>query len=436
MKDLLANRLVTSLTSDRPRHLETSIMTSSLSASGKVGTVLFLLKRVDCNDGVASYLETLMIGFAARGWRIILFTGPVYEKDAAAIRYNSLTNLASKWIVSEDLSSTLRGFRAMPSLLGAVREFGVDIVHTQGLSVLPYTALLRIVTGTTVVTSYLPSVHGEDPKTLKSDRSIVEILRYMLVLLMCRPDCIIAFSSEVFRFFHISCRLPSRFLAKIMLGVDTDHFRAPSPSERVAARSRLGINPSDIAIVLPGRLNWNKGHDLLIAAGTELARKHPEIVFRCIMPGTGQQSQSIKQAALEASGDARRFIFPGYVADMREVYFAADIAVLPSRLEAFPLVVVEAMACGLPVIRTPSGGFEDQIIEGVNGFGVPFNDETALTAKIAALFDEAVRHKMGAAALQHSRQFESRKMISDTEALYDRLISGRRAGKSLLASDA
>jgi glycosyltransferase involved in cell wall biosynthesis len=92
------------------------------------------------------------------------------------------------------------------------------------------------------------------------------------------------------------------------------------------------------------------------------------------------------------------------------------------------LVVAEAMACGLPVIRTPSGGFEDQIVEGVNGFGIPFNDVAALAAKIAALFDESVRHRMGLAALEHSKKFDCKKMIADTEALYGRLMSRRAHG--------
>jgi glycosyltransferase involved in cell wall biosynthesis len=82
------------------------------------------------------------------------------------------------------------------------------------------------------------------------------------------------------------------------------------------------------------------------------------------------------------------------------------------------------MACGLPIIRTPSGGFDDQIREGVNGFGVPFNDVFALAEKISLLLDETLRKKMGAAALEHSRQFDANKMISDTEALYKKLMQG------------
>jgi glycosyltransferase involved in cell wall biosynthesis len=154
-----------------------------------------------------------------------------------------------------------------------------------------------------------------------------------------------------------------------------------------------------------------------------LRRQRPDVSLRYIFPGTGYQSEQIRRAAQESPNDPGTFIFTGYVDDLRSVLFAADIAVLPSRHEGFGLVVAEAMACGLPVIRTPSGGFDDQICEGVNGFGIPFNDVSALAAKISMLLDLSLRRTMGLAALEHSKQFDGKKMISDTEALYSRLMA-------------
>jgi glycosyltransferase involved in cell wall biosynthesis len=295
-------------------------------------------------------------------------------------------------------------------------------MYMLGLSILPQAALIKLRARTKMIASYLPSVHSDDPCKLKTDLSNFEIIKYAAVLHVCRPDYIIAISTEVFRLFAGICRYPVRRVPKILLGVDTDHFRRPTSIEREAARRELRLDPDDIAIILPGRLNWNKGHDLLISAAAQIRQERPDAPVRYIFPGTGYQAEHIRRIAEESVNDDRTFVFTGYVGDIRSVLFAADIAVLPSRREGFPLVVVEAMACGLPFIRTPSGGCEDQICDGVNGFVVPFNDVSALTAKIIMLLDRTVREKMGAAAFEHARQFSMNKMISDTETLYCRLM--------------
>lgn len=67
------------------------------------------------------------------------------------------------------------------------------------------------------------------------------------------------------------------------------------------------------------------------------------------------------------------------------------------------------MACGLRVIRTPSRGFEDQIIDEANGFRIPFNDATVLASKISDLLDETVQRKMGLDAPTHSQKVRQSK---------------------------
>ncbi|MEK0181077.1 glycosyltransferase family 4 protein [Microcoleus anatoxicus] len=66
-------------------------------------TVGFLLKRVDCNDGVASHCETLMRGFKAVGWRVVLITGPVNYDASSEKSFQALKDLSEDWIIFEDL---------------------------------------------------------------------------------------------------------------------------------------------------------------------------------------------------------------------------------------------------------------------------------------------------------------------------------------------
>jgi glycosyltransferase involved in cell wall biosynthesis len=387
---------------------------------------LFLLKRVDCNDGVASHIETLVSGLAQRGWRVVMATGDIHGHEVARQRYNSIKNAIVDWIVINNFRQPAIMIRTIGRIADVTDRYDVDLIHVHGLSLLPYAALLRWKTGRKFVASYHPSAHSGDPRKIRTSLSFATIAGYAAALHGCRPDRIIAFSSEIFELFTRSCGYPESKVDKIFLGIDTRHFRPPNPSEREAARRRLGIEPGDVAVVLPGRLNWNKGHDLLIASARELAARRPHVSFRYIFPGAGAQEESIRDAAARASSDRGAFLFPGFVDDMRSIFFAADMAVLPSRHEGFGLVVAEAMACGLPVIRTPSGGFEDQIVEGKNGFAIPFNDAAALTARIGDLLDASVRRRMSSAALERSKLFDSEEMVMKTAALYVRVASETR----------
>jgi glycosyltransferase involved in cell wall biosynthesis len=104
---------------------------------------------------------------------------------------------------------------------------------------------------------------------------------------------------------------------------------------------------------------------------------------------------------------------------LREAYWAADIGLLPSRAESFGLVIPEAMRCGCVPVRTPSGGWQDQIVDGVNGFVVPFDDAPALAERIATLADRERRETMRGRAIAHATEnFDQRRMLAATADLY------------------
>lgn len=184
--------------------------------------------------------------------------------------------------------------------------------------------------------------------------------------------------------------------------------------------------------VLPGRVNLSKGHDLTVAAVRLLRDRRPDMPVICLFPGGGNQREEVEAAAIHDDADRRAFRFLGFVSQdiMRDTYWAADIVLLPSRMEGFGLVVAEAMCCGAIVIRTPSGGWQDQVVEGVTGHMVPFNDADALALAIATVFDNPARAAMREAAIAHaSGQFSKHAMVSGTSKLYRDMASKRGAAR-------
>lgn len=145
-------------------------------------------------------------------------------------------------------------------------------------------------------------------------------------------------------------------------GVDPERFRPPTADERAAARDRLGLSEDDRAVLFVGHEFDRKGLPQLVAAVASL----PSTTHLVVVGGTPDLVAGIQRtAAAELMGGRLHLVGP--VADPRSIFHACDVFVLASAYEAYPLVVLEAMASGLPVVTTRVGPAAELIQEGVNG---------------------------------------------------------------------
>ena len=178
-----------------------------------------------------------------------------------------------------------------------------------------------------------------------------------------------------------------------MNAIDTDLFK---PLADTAARQDLRHFfdlPSDALVLLfTGSLIHRKGVDLLIEGFIEVAQDAPDLFLWLVGPKDQSENPSmdeafvtsLKQKVAEA-GLSDRVRFQGLIADrqrMAEAYQTADIYVFPSRTEGLPNVVLEAMACGLPVIVSDLPGLKNVIKPNDNGIVVPINDIQTLAKQI------------------------------------------------------
>ncbi len=137
-------------------------------------------------------------------------------------------------------------------------------------------------------------------------------------------------------------------------GVDGELF---SPGDQALARQKLGL-PADARVALMvGNLLELKGQHLVIDALPRLRREQPAADWHLVLVGKGEKLDSLKGQA-EALGLAEQVVMPGGqpAKNLPDWYRAADVMVLASSREGWPNVVLEALACGLPVIGTPVGG--------------------------------------------------------------------------------
>jgi glycosyltransferase involved in cell wall biosynthesis len=145
-------------------------------------------------------------------------------------------------------------------------------------------------------------------------------------------------------------------------GVDLARFR-PLAGKREEMRKKLGIPPNVAVSLTVRRLVYKNGIDTLIESANIAVKKNPKIVF--LVVGKGPDQNSV-QARINQLGIKNNFRFAGFVSDedLPFYYNAADFFALPSKSgEGLPLVALEAMACGLPVIATNVGGISEILKE-------------------------------------------------------------------------
>ncbi len=170
-------------------------------------------------------------------------------------------------------------------------------------------------------------------------------------------------------------------------GVDAGRFRpARSAEERGAARSSLSIPASSFVVVIVAALRPEKNHGMLLAAAAMIGARRDDFVF-CVV-GEGPEAGELQRRSRELSlGDAVRFT--GRRDDIPAILSAADAAVLCSHpvVETFPLAVLEAMSCGLPVVASDVGAVREMLADGEEGRIIAPGDVGALADALVALAD-------------------------------------------------
>jgi glycosyltransferase involved in cell wall biosynthesis len=163
-------------------------------------------------------------------------------------------------------------------------------------------------------------------------------------------------------------------------GVDVNRFR-PLTGVKDEMRKKLGISKDSSVVLTVRRLVYKNGIDTLIESAKKAIKKNPRLVF--LVVGKGPDFEKIKEE-IEQLGIEKNFRLTGFISDgsLPFYYNAADFFVLPSKSgEGLPLVALEAMACGVPVIATNVGGTSEVIKEDY-GKLVPPNSPNSLAEAI------------------------------------------------------
>lgn len=195
-------------------------------------------------------------------------------------------------------------------------------------------------------------------------------------------------------------------------------YNGVTPAEQTpgALRRMLGLDASTYLFGTVGRLVEEKQPELVIQTA-ELLRSRGQRDFHAVLVGDGPLRARCEALIAERGlGDCVTLL--GSRDDVQRWVGDLDAFLLPSKYEGFPLVVLEAMQAGLPIIATPVGGVPEQVVDGVTGFLVP-SDPSAIVEHLLRLRnDSALRQAMGTAARQRMSLFSVAGMIEAYSQLY------------------
>ena len=213
----------------------------------------------------------------------------------------------------------------------------------------------------------------------------------------------------------IAERVPSRKIAIVPNGVDFDRVLP-----RVV-RSKLR------KVIVVANLRHEKGHDILIDAAVHVLRRFPDASFDLV--GSGHEYEHLRALA-KARGVSHAVTFVGHREDVPARLADADIFALPSRSEAFPNAVLEAMATGLPIVTAAVGGLLELVDDGRTGLLVPPNQPAALADGLCRLMaDPALAARLGDAARDAVRtRYSFNRMVDAFERVYLTELARRCSG--------
>lgn len=355
---------------------------------------------------VAQLIETLSVGgaealavqiansWAARGHEshliVISEAGPFLAKLSPQVHFHDLS------VPVSDRSSLQRSpslLRALGKLKYLIDHNGIEAMQTH----LPMSNFFGLVMGWRGACRVYPTVHNNREFDYgDASGPIRESLRrfaYRQMLTWCRR--MIAVSNQVRSAMLKELNLPDSWQNRIAVvpnGVMVPQLL--NSQERALAREKWNCSDEENLIVGIGRLTPQKNFQVLVDA---LASLDTSVApWRCVVAGDGPlRDELIAQVKSNSLED--RVDFVGHVADVRGLLGAADIFCLPSRFEGLPLVLLEAMAGGLPVAAFEIDGVTDVVEHGRHALLAGPENAAQMAENLEQLItDKHLRHRLGA----------------------------------------
>lgn len=294
---------------------------------------------------------------------------------------------------------------AVWSLFKLIKDLQIDLVHVNDFWWVPIT--------------YMASRMAHVP-CIAHIRSQIEPNRVGQYWLR-KPHRLVTVAHQI-KTIAVESGVDSARISVVYSGIDTALTVNPLEGSRV--RERYKLSPSLTVIGTVANFLPLKGYEYLIEALTKISRERSNI--HCLLVGGGDDRyRAILEDRVRAKDLTQIVTFTGFQREIFAYITAMDIFVLPSLLEGFPIVILEALKMGKPVVATAVGGIPEIIENNVTGLLVPPRDPTALAHKILYLLENPkIGRELGQAGQARVlERFSAQRMVTQLQSLYEELLA-------------
>lgn len=328
------------------------------------------------------------------------------------------SELRSREVACTNLRArNLRDIRALRRLIGLVRRERFDLIHAH----LTYAAIWGALVARLTKVPVLTTLHVKPPCDPVWSREAIRH-RAMCALLSAWGAGLVAVSESLRRDYVQANQIRADKWQVVHNGVNCGDMDGETRQQRQQLRKSLGIDEQALLVTTVCVLREAKGIQVLLQAAKRVLAACDEAVF--LVVGDGPMRIELERAA-RATGESERIHFVGFRRDVPAVLRASDLFVLPSLEDAFPTVLLEAMAAELPIVATNVGGIPEIVDAPATGRLVPARDVEALGREMIGLLaspDE--RAAMGRRArIRVKSHFSMEVWMERLTAVYQEVVS-------------
>ena len=360
---------------------------------------------------------------------------PIVLSPAAPKLFSFLSDLgiSSFEVEMADSISPKADYLSARSVADVLRRVRPDIIHMHGNKA----AVVGWMASYMHKVKYMITTVHNFPSSLNPSLKYYVVAKRVNKMILNRADRLIAVSSEIRRCLEDEIGIAPRKIDVIPNGIDMKYWEVYRAEDKDAgnvnmgdrgtgadSKKMLGLPEGAVLLGAVGRLVPFKGHAVLLQSMARVIANHPGAYL--IIIGDGPLRGELETQAGEL-GILDHVKFLGFVDEPGRYMAALDIFVLPSIKEPFGIVILEAMALGLPVVATRGGGVPDIIEDSVSGLlAEPEDAESLADAIERMLADKDLREKLARHSLQMvTADFTIKSMADKTFRVYSELLAGR-----------
>jgi len=308
----------------------------------------------------------------------------------------------------------LKDVLALFEIIRILRREKIDIVHTHNSKAGFLGRLAGRLAGTPVI---IHTVHGF---AFHQSEFFLRRTIFRLLERLAAPwaDHTIFISQPMIDWAGKEGILRGASYSKIYSGIDLNAFHGYGKKEQGSLREELGLDKKSRVIGFVSKLWEGKGHDVALSAMAHVVKEIPDA--KLLLVGEGPLRPKLEELSRNLRIESS-VVFAGFRTKIAEITSLCELCILPSFFEGMGRVLLEAGACGKPVVASNVGGIPDVVVEGVTGLLVPPGDPAALSDAVLRLMREPkLIIKMGEAARKRiNEKYDAGTMVREITALYD-----------------